>query len=140
VWSIIEGTPAGVTLHYVDAGIDTGDIIARHEVAVDAVDTGETLYRKLERAAVTLFRENWPAIRAGRIERTAQNDEGASHRTRDVETIDRIDLDRTYTGRELINLLRARTFPPHRGAYIEVDGQRVYLELSLSCDTKVGHG
>src|ERR1700694_5912727 len=26
VWSIAEGTPAGVTLHYIDEGVDTGDI------------------------------------------------------------------------------------------------------------------
>ncbi|HET6279927.1 MAG TPA: formyltransferase family protein, partial [Polyangia bacterium] len=28
VWSIIEGTPSGTTLHYIDEGIDTGAIIA----------------------------------------------------------------------------------------------------------------
>src|SRR5262245_54565473 len=48
VWSIVDGTPAGVTLHSIDAGIDTGPIIARREVPIDPTDTGETLYRKLE--------------------------------------------------------------------------------------------
>lgn len=28
-WSCIDGTPAGVTLHHIDAGVDTGDIIAQ---------------------------------------------------------------------------------------------------------------
>ena len=27
VWSIVEKTPAGVTVHYIDEGVDTGDII-----------------------------------------------------------------------------------------------------------------
>jgi hypothetical protein len=29
-------------------------------------------------------------------------------------------------------LLRARTFPPHEGAYFEEDGRRVHLRLELA--------
>jgi methionyl-tRNA formyltransferase len=28
LWSFIENTPKGVSIHYLDAGVDTGDIIA----------------------------------------------------------------------------------------------------------------
>ena len=37
VWSIVERTPAGATLHWMDAGVDTGDIIAQAttEIAAD---------------------------------------------------------------------------------------------------------
>ena len=31
VWSILDGTPAGVTLHYINVGIDTGDVIAQQD-------------------------------------------------------------------------------------------------------------
>ena len=135
VWSIVEETPAGVTLHYIDAGLDTGDIIARKEVVVDAWDTGESLYRKLERESVELFQEQWPRLRAGSASRTGQAaEEGTYHRTRDVESINEIDLDRTYSGRELINVLRARTFPPYRGAYFRVGDRKVYLQLRLDPD------
>ena len=68
VWSIVEGTPAGVTLHFIDDEIDTGDIIARKEVGIEPVDTGETLYRKLEQGSVELFKSTWPLIKAGRIQ------------------------------------------------------------------------
>jgi methionyl-tRNA formyltransferase len=133
VWSIVEGTPAGVTLHHVDPGVDTGDIVAQAEVAIEPVDTAETLYARLEAASLALLAAAWPAIRAGRAPRRPQPaGPGSSHRVRDLAALDRIDLDRRYTGRELIDLLRARTFPPHRGAYIEVDGKRVYLRLELT--------
>jgi methionyl-tRNA formyltransferase len=57
---------------------------------------------------------------------------GTCHRTKDVAQIDCIDLDRSYSGRELIDLLRARTFPPYRNAYFqEKNGRRVYLRLEL---------
>lgn len=138
VWSIVEGTPAGVTMHYIDEGVDTGDVIAQRQVEVEPVDTGERLYRKLERCALELFRETWPLIRSGQVPRILQNkSEGTYHRVRDVEQIDEIDLDRTYTGRELINIIRARTFPPYPGAYFRHNGRKVYVRLQLLYEEKL---
>jgi methionyl-tRNA formyltransferase len=135
VWSLVDGTPAGATLHYVDPGIDTGDIVAQREVPVVAVDTAATLYAKLETASLDLLATTWPAIRAGAAPRLPQSAAaGTSHKVRDLAALDRIDLDRPTTARELINLLRARSFPPHPGAYIEIDGRRIYLRLELTTD------
>jgi methionyl-tRNA formyltransferase len=132
VWSLVEGTPSGVTLHYTDEGIDTGDIVAQKEVAVGPTDTGETLYRKLERVSVELFKEVWPQVCSDQVSRTPQvREAGTYHRTRDVETIDEIVLNRTYLARDLINILRARTFPPYRGAYFVHNGRRIYLQVLL---------
>ncbi len=132
VWSIVERTPAGVSLHYIDKGIDTGDLIAQREVEVLPWDTGFTLYDKLEKAGVELMQESWPAISDGTASRQPQQaGAGTSHTTRDVAPIDRIDLDRSYTGRELIDLLRARTFPPYRNVYFQENGRRVFLRLEL---------
>jgi methionyl-tRNA formyltransferase len=132
VWSIVEGTPAGVTLHYMDEGIDTGDVIAQREVAVAPTDTGATLYQRLEEQGLELFRETWPMIVAGTASRRAQQSASATyHRTNDVQRIDEIDVDRSYRAGELLNILRARTFPPYDGAYVTIDGRRVYLRLEL---------
>ena len=132
VWAIVDRTPAGVTFHLIDEGIDTGPIVAQKKVMIEPVDTGETLYRKLERAGVELFRETWPRVEAGTYELRWQDPgEGETHRRSDVERIDRIDLDREYRARDLIDILRARTFPPYKGAYFEVDGTKVYMELNL---------
>jgi methionyl-tRNA formyltransferase len=132
VWSIVEGTPAGVTLHYIDAGIDTGDIVAQRSVPVEPIDTGETLYHKLETACLEIFKQTWPAIRAEQVPQIPQSAEaGTYHRTKDVREIDHIDLDEKYTARELINILRARTFPPYHGAYFTHEGRKVYLRLDL---------
>jgi methionyl-tRNA formyltransferase len=132
VWSIVDETPAGVTLHYIDKGIDTGDIICQQEVSVRPVDTGKTLYLKLEDTSIQLFKRNWPAIESGTIEPISQKPgEGSFHYGKELKTLDRIDLDKMYTARYLINLLRARTFPPQRGAYYEDSGKRIYLNLDL---------
>lgn len=141
VWSILDETPSGVTLHYMDAGIDTGDIIAQRQVPVTPVDTGETLYRRLERECVRLFQETWPFIRAGKAPRRPQeHDKGTYHRVHDVQRIDRVELDATYRARDLINLIRARTFPPHPGAYFIHDGRKVYLRLQLTYEDEDATG
>jgi len=132
VWSIVDQTPAGVTLHYVDDGIDTGDIIRQKKVPVLCTDTGETLYHKLEAAGVQLLRESWPDIRAGRIQRTPQvRESGTTHKTGDVARIDEIQLTGCYRAEDLLNILRARTFPPHPGAFIRSEGRKVHIRIQF---------
>lgn len=133
VWSIVDETPAGVTLHRIDEDVDTGDILSQRQVEVRPTDTGRSLYRRLEQAGLELFRSVWPRLAAGEIEATSQDEEaGTKHYVKDVDDIDKIDLDAEYKARDLINILRARTFPPHDGAYLEEDGQRVYCRLELT--------
>ena len=136
VWAIVDGTPAGATLHYIDVGVDTGDVIARRRVDIAPTDTGRSLYARLEKACTDLFKETWPQIATGKAPRIAQSgpesgEEGTSHRIKDVDAIDEIDLDATYKARDLIDILRARTFPPYAGAYFTENEKRVYLRLQL---------
>ena len=132
VWSIIEETPAGVSLHFMDDQIDTGDVISQSEVKVETTDTGETLYLKLEKAGFELLCNSWTDIKSGTIKPKRQdNSQATQHRRDDVENIDEIKLENDYKARELIDILRARTFPPYDGAYFEKDGERIYIRLEL---------
>jgi methionyl-tRNA formyltransferase len=141
VWSIVDNTPAGVTLHFLDSGIDTGDIISRKQVPVEMVDTGESLYRKLECAGVALFKEAWPDMRCGRLRLISnKKNEGTYHATKDVDAIDAIDLDRSYTARELINMIRARTFEPYTGTYVVDKGKKIYLRMQLLYEEQLNGG
>ena len=47
LWSFLEDTPKGVTIHYIDPGIDTGDILAARVVAPAIDDTLRTSYLRL---------------------------------------------------------------------------------------------
>lgn len=133
VWNIVEDTPAGATMHYIDAGVDTGDMISQKRVNVEPTDTGESLYHRLESTCIELFTETWPAIQSDTAHRVPQDlGSGSFHYRRDLQSLDVIDLDKTYVARDLINILRARTFPPHRGAYFEHDGSRIYMRLQLA--------
>lgn len=135
VWSIVDRSPAGVTLHYMDEGIDTGDIIAQRHVPVDVVDTGESLQRNLEAACIDLFHDTWPLIRESTAVRKPQlKSAGTFHRLADLSKIDEIDLNQLYTARNLIDILRARTFPPYSGAYFWDNGRKVFIRLQLICE------
>lgn len=131
VWPIIDGTPAGVSLHYIDEGVDTGDIIAQRETPVTQTDTSESLYRKLEAQSLELFRETWPSIKSGEAKGAPQRGSGTAHRMKDVEMIDRIDPEKMYRAQDLIDLIRARTFPPYKGAYLDANGKKIHLRLEL---------
>lgn len=48
---------AGCTVHYVDEGIDTGEIIAQAEVDVMPDDTVETLHERIQQAEHVLYPE-----------------------------------------------------------------------------------
>ena len=132
VWPIIDQTTAGVTIHYMDNGIDTGPIIAQSKVEVEPVDTGYSLYQKLEKEAYDLFINSWDNIWNSKVVPHVQRcEEGSYHSSRDVASIARIDLDRFYRAGDLINILRARTYPHYKGAYFEKDYRRIYMKLSL---------
>lgn len=131
VWPIIEGTPAGYTIHYIDAGVDTGDIIAQEQVEVEPIDTGKTVYAKLTNGIVNLFKKTWPDLKVGNIERIKQQGEGTFHLAKDFNSLSEIDLDKQYKARDLINLIRSRSFPPFPGCYYIEEGKKVFIRTEL---------
>jgi methionyl-tRNA formyltransferase len=90
LWSLLEDTPPGVTIHYVDEGVDTGDIIAQRRVELGDDETLATSYAALQAALQALFREHWPAIREGRCERRPQSGPGTSHRSADRAAVEHL--------------------------------------------------
>jgi methionyl-tRNA formyltransferase len=91
LWSVLEDTPAGVTIHHIDEGVDTGDLIARRRVAFDdATDTLATAYAKLQAEMAALFAEHWPAISAGTAAREPQPPGGSSHKVADRAAVEHL--------------------------------------------------
>ena len=87
-FSFYENTPKGVTIHLMDSGLDTGDILCQKEVFFE--EEGETFastYDKLLEEMVRLFQENWTDIREGRIPPRRQEGQGTYHRMSDLEAI-----------------------------------------------------
>lgn len=83
LWSYLEDTPRGVTIHFIDNGIDTGDIIAQCEVAGNDDDTLRTSYVRLKSEIEKLLKQVWPEIRSGIAAASPQIGEGSLHRLKD---------------------------------------------------------
>jgi methionyl-tRNA formyltransferase len=95
-WSHAEGTPKGVSLHYIDKGVDTGALIAREVVEFGAGDTLRTSYDKLHLRMRALFATWWPALRAGQGPRIAQEPGGTLHVKKDIEPFWNVIARRTW--------------------------------------------
>ncbi|MDD9898598.1 MAG: formyltransferase family protein [Candidatus Melainabacteria bacterium] len=134
VHSILDGSALGVTLHQLAAEADTGDVWVQKEIFAEDIDTAGSIYAKLQDEIYQLFEENWSKIRDGQISPTAQDHSQANyHSIHEIKDLDLIELDKTYSGRELINLLKARTFGSRSFAYyLNEQGEKIYLHLSLS--------
>ncbi len=84
VWSFLEDTPKGVTIHYIDEYIDTGDIIVQREVFIDEeIETLKSSYGRLHREIQKLFKENWDNIKSGEVTPVAQPRKGTLHFTKE---------------------------------------------------------
>jgi len=90
LWSFLEDTPKGVTIHYIDSGIDTGEILAQKEITFDANETLRTSYDKLSYTIERLFKETWPEIRVSRQNSYAQPAGGTFHSKRDRTSVEQL--------------------------------------------------
>ena len=109
-WSFIDETPKGVSIHYIDDGIDTGDIIVQKKVSFANLDrqTLATTYKILHNEIQTLFYENWDSIKKQKIKRIPQKGKSTSHKSKDkIEFIHLIEQDMWNTKvTKLINYKR----------------------------------
>lgn len=87
-WSFVEGTPKGVTIHIVDSGLDTGDIVAQREIHMDpSQETLRSSYERLQAEIQELFKSYWPQIRIGTCAASRQTGAGTLHRLADKREI-----------------------------------------------------
>lgn len=131
-WAIFYDQPAGVTVHKVDAGVDTGPILFQSRVAYDGADTAQTLQDKLLVEAKRLMNVAIPAFLSLGDFSVPQRQIGwPTHRKSDLDDIEIVG-DQKYHGWEIINILRARTFPPYPGAlYTAPNGEKYRVRIQI---------
>ena len=86
IWSFLENTPKGVSIHVIDEGLDTGPILLQEEVTMDECETLRTSYNKLTNTIEQLFWNNWPLIRSGKIIPKQQPAGGSFHYKKDLNS------------------------------------------------------
>ena len=85
LWSFLENTPKGVTIHRLTETLDAGPILCQEKVDLSSEETLKSSYDILMHAASDLFRLHWPEIKTGAIKAVPQAGGGSYHRKKDVE-------------------------------------------------------
>lgn len=126
-WALINDEKhVGVTIHYVDEGMDTGDIIKQCTVMVEENDTGRTLYYKCTTAAIKLFVTVIDEIHQGTLSCRAQvtTERTKVYHRRDFPSLD---LRLKEYDRKLYNYVRALTFDPFPCPYFYIGEHKILL-------------
>lgn len=131
VWPIIDGTPAGVTLHTMDAEIDKGKIVYQEKVEVEETDTGKTLYEKLENKAMKVLKKGLDGYYTGKINPFIPEEGGTYHSHADFLDLFEIHLDEMMKTKDLLKRLRALSFSPYKNAYYKVHGIKYNLDIII---------
>lgn len=114
-WVLVHGeSETGVTLHYMVARADAGDIVAQRRVPIADDDTAHRLYGKVTAAAAALMRETYPRLCDGTAPRVAQDLSQGSYFSGRTPADGRIDW--RQSARQIYNLVRAvaRPYPGAR--------------------------
>lgn len=131
-WAIYEKTPFGATLHWVDEGIDTGDIILQKEIKIEPDDTAHTLYQKAIKAELEIMKEALPLLISKKLPRQKQQHNGTAHVKGDIEKIRNIDLNKYYKGEEIVDILRCLTTNNIKeSAYFIKNGKKYLLRIEI---------
>lgn len=121
-WAILDGKKeTGVTLMYMDEGMDTGDMIAKKTCQIALEDTIGTLHDKLSLVGKQLLAEELPRIVEGINDRVKQDDAKATY-TKMINREDEL-LDFDDKGENIINKIRA--FNPWPLAYFKFKGLEI---------------
>lgn len=110
-------TETGVTVHLIDQGIDTGDIVAQRRIPLPEGMTARDLYRLYNLAGFQLFRESAPHILRGDSTKTPQEERLASSFTRSsLEIGQEAKLNLAASADDIERRVRAFFFPEYQTA------------------------
>lgn len=123
-WAIARGErETGITIMQMDAGMDTGPMLARRPVEIAEEQTAPELSARLAEVGAELLSETLPRIERGLVTPVAQDDSEATY----APILKREDglIDWQMTAREIAN--RVRAFQPWPGTFTMFRGARLIL-------------
>src|SRR5207244_6071935 len=74
-WAVLEGHPPTLSVHFVDAGVDTGEVVVTEPIPLRPGDTLDTLRRRASAQQVGLLARTVSAALEGPLPRHPQHPE-----------------------------------------------------------------
>ena len=129
-WAVIQGdSRTGLTILWVDKGIDTGPILLQKEIDINPDDTTGSLYfNSLFPLGIEAIVEALDLIKSGKAPKISQDDALATYERPCDDTVAAIDWSKSAS--DLYNLVRG--CDPQPGAYSTLKGEKVrFYKASL---------
>lgn len=140
-WVLINGEKeTGMTVHYINEGIDTGGILARKKIKIFQSDTADSLQKKFVRAAPALIARAIGLIRNGKARAMPQDEKKVSYYPPRTPEDGRINWNQS--AEDIYNLIRALVPPSYPGAftYLPTGGKVVFRKAVFPTTLKVNGG
>ena len=123
-WAIVNGEKkTGVTTMFLDKGMDTGDMIYRHEIEIKDTDSVGTLHDALKELGADLLIKTLRDIEKGIAPRIAQDDETSSYAPIIKKEDEKINWQRS--AQDIYNHIRG--FSPWPGTYTLLKDKRLKI-------------
>jgi methionyl-tRNA formyltransferase len=113
----------GITVMYMDEGLDTGDILLHRTIDILPADTGGSLHDRLAKIAPDALLESLKLLAKGRAPRTPQDNALATYAPKLKREDGKID----WSDRAEAIERKIRAFNPWPGAFMEVDGRNLKI-------------
>ncbi len=129
-WAVIQGdSRTGLTILWVDKGIDTGPILLQKEIDISPDDTTGSLYfNSLFPLGIEAIVEALDLIKSGKAPKISQDDALATYEPPCDDTVAAIDWSKSAS--DLYNLVRG--CDPQPGAYSTLKGEKIrFYKASL---------
>lgn len=137
-WALINGESAfGVTVHYVDEGIDTGDIITQNMVEITQEDDYAALLEKAHSACADTLLEALEAVAGGNPPRKKQDEIHKIGTYFGMRRIGDENIDFTNTSQELHNFIRAINVPGPGARAMSEKGEVALLKSEVIADAPI---
>lgn len=120
----------GITIMYMNEGMDTGDMIEKKELIIENDDNYDEVSKKLSVIGTDLLEDVLPKIIKGKIKRTIQDNEDATYAPIIKREDEKLDFNKTTF--EIYNHIRALSTTP--GAYAILDNKVVKIYSSRMSD------
>lgn len=120
----------GITIMYMNEGMDTGDMIEKKELIIENDDNYDEVSKKLSVIGTDLLEDVLPKIIKGKIKRTIQDNEDATYAPIIKREDEKLDFNKTTF--EIYNHIRALSTTP--GAYAILDKKVVKIYSSRMSD------
>ena len=113
----------GITVMYMDEGLDTGDILLQRSVAFQPDDTGRSLHDRMAQIAPEALLEALRLLGAGNVSRIPQDNAGATYAPKLKREHGQIDWSESAEAIER----KIRAYNPWPGAFMKISSQNLKI-------------